>query len=317
MRCAPVLLFALAAAPAWSADNDTALELLRNMNRAAVTLSYQGTFIYAHAGKVESIQIFHRSNTKGERERVVHLNGTPREVIRADNVITCILPDSKSVTVSRHESAQRLLASLPSNLGEYSQYYRFSLAGQDRVAGRPAIIVQAEPNDAFRYGHRYWIDAQNSLLLKSEMINDRGAVVEQIMFTALEVVSDIPDDLLKPGMTGKHVTRVANPAESKPRASGLTVRFERMPSGFKSTGNQREHTDDGNPVHHVVLSDGLASVSVYVEKRDPASKQFIGGSYTGAVNVYGTVVREYQVTAVGEVPAATVKMVAESVQLGE
>jgi sigma-E factor negative regulatory protein RseB len=68
------------------------------------------------------------------------------------------------------------------------------------------------------------------------------------------------------------------------------------------------------PAHHIVLSDGLASMSVYIEKLDPAKKKFVGASYMGAVNVYGAVVDDHQITVVGEVPAATVKMVAESIQ---
>jgi len=62
------------------------------------------------------------------------------------------------------------------------------------------------------------------------------------------------------------------------------------------------------------LFDGLASVFVYIEKLDVGKKRFVGSSYMGAVNIHGVVVDEHQVTVVGEVPAATVKMVADSIQ---
>lgn len=318
MRFDSLLLGALICSNALAADSDTAIELLKNMHKSASALSYKGTFIYAHNGKMDSMQIFHRAGSKGERERVVHLNGTPREVIRENNIITCILPDSKAITVSKFETAQHpMLAQLPANLTEFKQNYDFSISGQDRVAGRPTIVVRVDPRDKFRYGYRFWLDAQHSLLLKSEMIGDDGTAVEQVMFTSIELVSDIPDALLKPGLRGEHLTSVTQSADtlSSPAPKPAQWQVKRMPDGFKSTShNMRDVAGDGGMAHHIVLSDGLASVSIYIEKRDPRRKHFVGSSYMGAVNVYGVMMDDHQITAVGEVPTATVKMVAESMQ---
>ena len=64
----------------------------------------------------------------------------------------------------------------------------------------------------------------------------------------------------------------------------------------------------------MLFSDGLASVSVYIEKLEPKAKKFEGLSSMGAVNVYGSVIGTYQITVIGEVPKDTVKMVADSVE---
>jgi sigma-E factor negative regulatory protein RseB len=318
MRFDSILLGVLICSNAVAADSDTAIELLRNMHKSSGTLSYRGTFIYSHNGKMDSMQIFHRAGAKGERERVVHLNGTPREVIRDNNIITCILPDSKAVSVSKYDATQHsVLTQLPADMAQFRQYYDFAIAGQDRIAGRPTIVVRIDPKDKFRYGYRFWLDAQHSLLLKSEMIGEDGAVAEQVMFTSLELLPDIPDEQLKPSLRGVHLTSMASGADNVTTLDAGTVRWQvtRMPDGFKAAGDKaRVMEGDGGMVHHIVLSDGLASVSVYVEKRDPQKKHFVGSSFMGAVNVYGVVVDEHQVTAVGEVPTATVKMVAESIQ---
>jgi sigma-E factor negative regulatory protein RseB len=301
---------------AGAGDNESALELLRSMHKSARELNYQGTFIYSHGGKMESMQIYHRVDANGERERVVHLNGAPREVIRENDVVTCILPDSKSVLVSKLDNRQHILTSLPSNLETFRQYYGFSTLGHDRVAGRVATVVRVEPKDKFRYGYRFWLDAANALLLKAQMLGDDGAAIEQLMFTSLEVVPDLPEALLKPALKGEHLTLVEQKPDDEPMQRIVpNWHVMQLPDGFRPTGHNRRHLVSGAaPAHHIVLSDGLASMSVYIEKLDPAKKKFIGASYMGAVNVYGAVVDDHQITVVGEVPAATVKMVAESIQ---
>lgn len=303
-----------------AADKDaSAIDLLRNMHNSARVLNYQGTFVYMHDGKVESMQIFHRydNKNKSERERVVHLNGSPREIIREGNVVTCILSDIKAVRITKLESAQHILAALPSNFSDFKQYYAFSIIGQERVAGRSAIVVAVEPKDAFRYGYRFWLDAEHALMLKSQLLGKGNEPVEQLMFTSLDVVSDIPMSALKPAFKGAHLTLTDGSGDEKEmNLQASTVwQFVNMPDGFKPTGHStRQLEAGGEPVQHFVLSDGLASMSVYIEKLDLGKKQFIGASYMGAVNVHGTIISAHQVTVVGEVPATTVKMVAESIQ---
>lgn len=324
MRLALAFSLVAASTSSWmsgiadAADKDaSAIDLLRNMHNSARVLNYQGTFVYMHDGKVESMQIFHRNDNKSERERVVHLNGSPREIIREGNVVTCILSDVKAVRITKLESAQHILSALPANFTDFKQYYAFSIIGQDRVAGRSALIVAVEPKDMFRYGYRFWLDAEHALMLKSQMLGKDGEPIEQLMFTALDVVSDIPMSSLKPAFKGAHMTLTDGKGEEKEMdlQASTAWQFVKMPDGFKPTGhNTRQLESGGGPVQHFVLSDGLASVSVYIEKLNLGKKQFIGASYMGAVNVHGTIINTHQVTVVGEVPAATVKMVAESIQ---
>lgn len=317
MRRALVLSLLVISLPTWAADSESpAIDLLRNMYHSARALNYEGTFVYMHDGKVESMQIFHRNDKGRERERVVHLNGSPREIIREGNVVTCILSDLKAVHVNKLNAGPHILSSLPSNFGEFKSFYGFSVAGQDRVAGRSAIIVAVTPKDAYRYGYRFWLDAEHALMLKSQMLGMDGNPVEQLMFTALNVVSDIPLASLKPAFKGEQMV-LSNGQNEIPLNTAVELNWliVKMPDGFKTTGYSQQHLESGGvPVQHIVVSDGLASVSVYIEKLDVAKKQFIGASYVGAVSVHGAIVDEHQVTVVGEVPAATVKMVAESIQ---
>ena len=303
---------------ACAVDSDpAALNLLKTMHSAGRQLNYQGTFVYVNSGKMESMRIYHRVDEKGDHDRMVHLNGSTREVIRDGDKVTCILSDKKSVHVSKLDSgAQHILSALPSNFSEFTQYYTFALAGQDRVAGRATKVVHVNPRDKFRYGYRFWLDAENGLLLKSQVLTVDGVPIEQLMFTSIEVVREIAPELLKSELKGERYTVTEDKGEdvTKP-GMALSWRVAHAPLGFLSIGHDiRYVVADGVPTHHIVLSDGLASVSVYIEKLDASKKRFVGSSYMGAVNIHGLVVDEHQVTVVGEVPAATVKMVADSIQ---
>lgn len=313
--------FALCAvsASAWAASEGDAgaLEMLHRMHAAARSLNYQGTFVYLHNGKMETMRIYHRVDGQNEQERVVHLNGSAREVIRKNNLVTCILPDHKSVLVNKLEAAHHILSALPNaSIGDFKQHYRFALAGQDRVAGRDAKVVVVTPNDQYRYGYKFWLDASNSLLLKSQMMGEDGASIEQVMFTMLEETPNLPAALLEPATRQEQfVLREDTSAKNEVRNDGQEWKVSSMPQGFKSTRRSVHQLASGAAwVRHIVLSDGLASMSVYIEKLEAGKKRFIGSSYVGAMNVYGAVIDEHQVTVVGEVPRATVKMVADSIQ---
>ena len=67
-------------------------------------------------------------------------------------------------------------------------------------------------------------------------------------------------------------------------------------------------------VEHWVYSDGLASVSVYIEEAHNEEK-YGGVSHRGALNAYGTMVAGHYVTVVGEVPRETVEMIGQSVRI--
>jgi len=67
------------------------------------------------------------------------------------------------------------------------------------------------------------------------------------------------------------------------------------------------------PVEHLVYTDGLASVSVFIEHLEASGEHQEGTSRMGAVNAFGTMVDSFQVTVVGEVPEATVERIGRSV----
>ena len=155
------------------------------------------------------------------------------------------------------------------------------------------------------------------MLLKSDLTGADNRPIEQVMFTQLEIGNAIPEAELEPSLTGDgYAWFRQNDAESTamedsgPR--GWEVR--RVPAGFRMTHHQRKRMQPGSEgTVHMVFSDGLATVSVYVESSPAAGEAFSGPSSMGAMNAFGSLIDGHQVTVVGEVPAVTVEMMAQSV----
>jgi sigma-E factor negative regulatory protein RseB len=308
---------------AWASDSSAdALALLKKMYSAGQNLNYQGTFVYSHDDDLETMQIFHAMDKSGERERLVHLNGSLREVVREQDIVTCILPDNKSVVVNKAQGRQHFFMTMPANMENLKQFYDFKIAGDGRIAAKQAKRVTIQPKDKFRYGYHLWLDSDTALLLKSDLLDEKGAVIERIMFTNLDVVDAIPEAVLKPSINDKEYTWHNNTQKTQNSENEASESLEwevgHLPVGFSQTDYKGHYiSSDNNRVEHLIVSDGLASVSVYIEKLTKSENKFTGSSIMGAVNVYATAVKDYQVTAVGEVPQATVKMVAESVKIRE
>jgi sigma-E factor negative regulatory protein RseB len=295
---------------------DNARQWLDSMSSAMQTLNYDGTFVYLHDGKLEAMRIVHEASPGGEKERLTALTGSAREVLRDEKVVTCIMPDNKSVMVGQSRPRQPF-PEVPENLDSLSPYYQLRDTGEDRIAGLMTRVIDITPRDEFRYGYRFWIDATNFMLLKFELKDVDGTAIEQVMFTDLKVGERILPATLEPSLTGEGYNWFRQESGGEDPAvtsvqSAWTV--TQLPAGFNMADSQRRRVRQGGEhAEHMVFTDGLATVSVYVEKMIANQKEFTGLSNMGAMNAYGAVLGDHQVTVVGEVPAATVQSVAHSV----
>jgi sigma-E factor negative regulatory protein RseB len=291
---------------------------LQRMSGAAHSLNYVGTFVYQHRGNLEAMHIVHAMDEDGERERLMSLTGPQREVLRDNEVVTCILADSQSVVVNKSRPRNPFPASLPQELTELERNYRFEVKGSDRVAGLRCRVVAVQPRDAFRYGRELCIHEDTYLLLRSAVTGPRGAI-EQIMFTSVEFPERIAEDDLLPGLGGAGYTLKREPdqqPEAGDHATGeLRWVVQQVPDGFMLTDhNWHQLSADEPGVEHWVYSDGLASVSVYIEKSQKEKDAYSGMTHRGALNAWGTMVAGHYVTVVGEVPRRTVELIGRSVR---
>lgn len=288
---------------------------LQKMIHAVKNLNYEGSFVYIHGDQLEAMRIVHARDANGEHERLLSLNGVAREILRDNDLLTCILPDSHAVMVERSSRPKYVPDGLLKLNKELNRYYSFELLGQERMTGRASQIIGITARDRYRYSYKLWLDRKTGILLKSDLLNENGMPVEQMMFTNLRVMNRIPAADLQPAISGKDYKWYRQEAPAKaPDKQQRRWQVGRLPPGFfMSMHLEHGMPDSRMPVDHMMFTDGLSTVSVYIEAPDPHEKPFMGTSHMGAVNAYGSVVNGHQITVVGEVPRATVTLIGKSV----
>lgn len=292
-----------------------AMEWVQTMSESMRNLSYRGNFVYMHEKQLESMSILHLKDEQGEKERLLSLNGEAREVIRDNKNLTCIWPSSRTVVIDYSRQNRFSPLFIPDDIASISLFYDLLLAGKDRVAGHEAVVVHISPKDQLRYGIKLWIAEESGLLVRSSLINELGEVVEQVMFTNLEVLpvnheltlNTMP--VLDESFT---MVRYHQGEPSEEPSSKMAWHLKEIPDGFRQESVlKRKVSETGLYVHQMVFTDGLASLSVFIEKE--SIQKHWGNTSMGAVNAFIRIVDGYSITAIGEVPAVTVQNVAESV----
>jgi sigma-E factor negative regulatory protein RseB len=282
------------------------------MSDATRKLNYDGIFVYLHDGKLDTLRVIHKYDDSGEHVRMSSLSGRTNEIIRNNNRVICLLNDKQRVVLNRNSGK---FNSFPQNitdkLSEIKRFYALQLLGQERIAGRDAQIVAIQPRDQYRFGYRLWIDQNNGLLLKSMMVSPRNEPVEQMMFTSLKLPQQIASSHFDVDFTVPVVVAPKESDSSRHQAK-TTWRFVALPEGFKQTAFRSQIRDDGSRVDHFMVTDGLAHVSVFVQKTNTQDKVNAGATAQGSINGYSKEHNGHNILAVGEVPMNTVQLIATS-----
>jgi len=324
--CALVLLMAMSSVPVWAGESSAEVrQWFDKMSRAGQTLSYEGTFMYRRGEQVMTMKIIHVADEQGERERIISLNGPVREIVRDRKGVAHISADNKKpIRVDTQVSARSIQSKTPEQIAQIEKYYTFSVGGDARTANRRARVINIVPKDIYRYGYRVALDHQTGLLLQSELLSEEGAPLEQIIFITFGVLDknrimalDIPPS----SATDEPAPNNAAPASPVTEEAHAALpgdegwKINKMPNGFVLVEHNRRMGKSGAMVEHMVFTDGLASISVFMEKNTPHDKiPFAGVSRMGAVNAFARRVNDHQITVVGEVPVAAVRMIGESFQ---
>lgn len=289
--------------------------LLNNMNSTLEMGNYRGTFVFMHDGMVETMRIIHGYSPSGVREKLVSLTGDAREVIRDKDVLTCIWPRDKLVVIESARARHGLPSSLPENFDELAFHYKLKTVGSDRIAGFSCKNVRFEPLDEFRYGHELCISSRLGMLLKSKTFGADNKVIENMMFTNFRMLKSVPDELFEPSVQLKDYTwRTASVELNGEMQPDRAWKIQNLPPGFSlSSVTRRLMSASKKPVQHMVITDGLASVSVFISEIDESKQAYKGAHSKGVINAYARDLNQHQITVVGEVPEGTVKSIGESI----
>ena len=295
----------------------SAEQWLERMINATRTLSYEGVFVYIQGQSIEVMAIAHRYDDGHERQRMHSLTGPRREVLVDDGHVVCVLPDHHfAFEVSRFDRSPFPI-SFPRELSKLYHGYRFELLQEERVLDRVTRKVAVRPRDDMRYGYYLWLDTETGLVLRSALVDEYENFVEQLMFTQILIGRDIAPERLAPSPQSQAVLNAVTlepQSSSEADTSEALWQASELPSGFTQVMHRRHTNGDDVPItEQLVFSDGLATVSVFIEEfvNNPL---LVGASRMDAVNTYGVVLDDrYQVIAVGEVPLKAVALIASSI----
>jgi len=311
-----LLIFISASALAEAGNPNQAREWLERMTTAMSQMSYQGTFVYVRKDVMETMRITHLTDETGVRERLYSVSGPHREVIRDRKGVRCVLGDSASV-FEDEVVASLYFPELPlSVIDNDANGYRLEMGGEARIAGQTARRVSISPQDSYRYGYDFWLEEQTGLLLKWVLFDTRHKPLAKLMFTDFSMGSAIDMDEIESDSNTADFTEMKTFSPEKTVVTQSSPRWQpsKLPPGFRLASHNHK-TGEDEVYEHMVYSDGLAAVSVYVEKRDKDAEFKSGASHLGTNNAYIRKMGALQITAIGEVPVITVKSIANGMVL--
>lgn len=314
LSCIALLLAGLSA----QAEPNDALQWLQRVASSAQKLNYAGVFVYQSGNQTETSRIAHVFEGGKEIEHLETLDGSPREVIRENGDIRCVLPESRLVVVEHRSPGRSFPALLPEGLGGLTDYYAIRKGMLSRMAGFEAQLIQLDPKDEYRYGRQFWAENVSGLLLKASLLGDKGEAKESFAFSELKIGGPIDREALKGHIkTNSPDWRIHDIRARETSIEESPWIFRTALPGFRLvSGMKRQSRGDGPEVTHMLYSDGIATISVFMEPAATAKAKGEPGAFAvGPMNGYRRILGDTQIVLVGDVPPIALKRLGDGVEV--
>ena len=308
-----------AVAPAAVQDAKGLNDWLRRMHEASKNRAYIGTYVVSSGGQMQSAKIWHVCEGGQQTERVETLTGAPRSTFRHNEKVVTFLPEQKLVRHEKREALNSFPEIVQSADHRISDFYKLKLEGTERIAGVEADIAVLVPKDAMRFGYRVWTEQKKGLVVKLQTLDVDGLVLEQAAFSELLMDAPVKMDKLLQMMGKVDGLRVEQPTLVKTTASAEGWYLPASVAGFKPISCYKRPASTGatsvtEDSMQWVFSDGLASVSLFVESYDRQRHSKESGMSMGATYTLTRQIGNYWLTVMGEVPMTTLKQFANGLE---
>ncbi|RRQ24023.1 hypothetical protein D5687_04630 [Guyparkeria sp. SCN-R1] len=298
-------------------DTETLRDRVRSMVEAMASRTYGGRFIHVRGDQIDLMRVVHRQIDGKRVELLVAENGEVREIRRLGERCACLWPERRQVMLGDYPNINsRLSGERFESIDELEDDYRLIDLGGSRVAGMTCNMMAVVPRDDYRYGYKLCIGDQEPLLLRMSIYDERGRPIEHNQFTQVESLDSVEltfQDQLLAGLEEdfEQIELGGEPVEQAPiRQSGWVV--DPLPTGYTiSSRSWRRNPVTGQYFEHMVITDGLATASVFVEKRDSDAAQQVTRTDQG-MTMAARSVDNVRITAMGDVPSATVESLVEN-----
>lgn len=294
--------------------SNSAQAWLDKMSDAHSTLNYSISFVLLKPGVDSQPYLWrHAIDSKGEKmEQLNLLNGPGREVVRIGNKVSYFEPNVPPYSLQSSVINGPFPSAFFQQPEEVRASYDFVMVGRSRVSGRAAQQIRVVSKDKTRFGMNLWLDQETGLMLKLNLVDLNGQLLEQIQVTACQVTEQ-PDPFfakIEPAVL-PDVLKMRPPQDNKPI---WNIRY--LPVGMAEIKRDVHRLPiTGHTVEYVMLSDGLVDVSVYMREvqKDGLSQDILlrHESDTLLTRNQG----QLNVTVIGKLPPKTANDIANSIRL--
>lgn len=284
-------------------------QALEKMVQAVNGLNYEIAFVQTSPNNMDSFRYRHIKRDNKTYAQLVTLDGEQQEIIQRDNLVSYFQPNSRAFTLNSGNIVDALPAIIRSNIDKLAENYDFIFLGKNRVAGRFVDTIRIAPKDDFRYQYLVFLDEENGLLLRGDMLDRDGKLLDQFRVVTLYI-----DDSLK-GLTN-YLNKVSMPPllnETQNMALSLNWKAGWLPRGFDSIRHSQD-LFDGEVIDSTLFSDGLFTFTLYVTKAESQQPNQEKTWKQGEFTLYSEVIGDKEITFIGQLPIATAKRIVQEVK---
>ena len=306
-----LLLAALFTCARASTDTPSAEALLQQMQRAYHHYNFELSLIKVRQGTIEPLRFSHAVSEESELSHLIYLNGRPSEYLKRNNEISFFEAGSDPYTLSGARMPGFWSAVLGMNLEQVLKSYDPVVTGRNRIAGLPVQVVRLAPKDPSKYGFVLWLEQASGLLLRLDLIDEGGNLVEQFMGVDLRIMPEPSSWLLAlDKVTLPRAVTTEQAYQAPQQELGWAPGW--LPKGFRVMSTDRHPlVGTGEMVDYMMVSDGLVDVSIYLSAPESGmGEQLVRQGATSLLRLLND--HKVEVTVVGEVPAQTAQLIAES-----
>lgn len=299
---------------------------LLRMHEASKQRAYTGTFVVTVGADMASARIWHVCEGDQQMERIETLTGAPRSIFRRNHEVLTFFPETKVARAEQRESLGLFPNFLKSGSQVIADFYSLKVLEAERVAGFETDVVQLVAKDPFRYSYRIWTEQKSGLAVKLQTLDATGRVLEQAAFSELSLDAPVKMERLAQMMGNTAGYKLVRVELRKTTALAQGWTLARGVPGFSPMGCYKRSVQsvgapaagagevDGGNTMQWIFSDGLATVSLFVEAFDSKRHGQEGSMSLGATHTLTKHVGDWWLTAVGEVPLLTLKIFAQHLE---
>lgn len=312
MRWLLMMLACFSVSAIANSDTSNLNASLNHIAKATAQLSYSGTFMYQHDGRVDISHIAHRIDAAGELAKLDALSGTPHAFVRVNDAVYCYIPDGDKVRVERRQHHQFFPELLPTNTSSITENYTLKSLGNANIANRNSIGLSLIPNDSYRYAYQLWSDAESGLLLKFVKLDSKLKIAGEFSFSQVDIGFAPERGQFQAGYANKKIITLP----TKETDTKTNWRVSKLPSGYTLMRENIRELPGKRSVIHQIYGDGLAIISLFIEPLGQLTGNPTQGlSSQGLMSLYARRIGQYQITALGEVPPVTLLFIVDHLNL--